>query len=115
MIRLHVLAVPHTASTKEYTVCAFTQKVINFCKMYKEQGMYVIHYGHEASQVICDEHVTVTTQKLLDDAYGIYDWKNRGLKYVMGDIVQKTFNEKVEINEQQELIIVIPEKYEKCK
>ena len=92
MIRLHVLAVPHTASTKEYTVCAFTQKVINFCKMYKEQGMYVIHYGHETSQVICDEHVTVTTQKLLDDAYGIYDWKNRGLKYVMGDIVQKTFN-----------------------
>lgn len=93
MIRLHVLAVPHTASTKEYTVCAFTQKVINFCKMYKEQGMYVIHYGHEASDVICDEHVTVTTQKLLDDAYGIYDWKNRGLKYVMGDIVQRTFNE----------------------
>jgi FkbM family methyltransferase len=93
MIRLHVLAVPHTASTKEYTVCAFTQKVINFCKMYKEQGMYVIHYGHEASNVICDEHVIVTTQKLLDDAYGVYDWKNQGLKFQMGDIVQRTFNE----------------------
>jgi FkbM family methyltransferase len=61
--------------------------------MYKEQGMYVIHYGHEASNVICDEHVTVTTQKLLDDAYGIYDWKNQGLKFQMGDIVQRTFNE----------------------
>ena len=93
MIRLHVLAVPHTASTKEYTVCAFTQKVINFCKMYKEQGMYVIHYGHEESQVICDEHVTVTTQKLLDDAYGKYDWRNNGLRYEMGDIVQRTFNQ----------------------
>lgn len=93
MIRLHVLAVPHTASTKEYTVCAFTQKVINFCKMYKEQGMHVIHYGHENSDVICDEHVTVTTQKLLDDTYGIYDWKNLGLRFKQGDIVYQTFNE----------------------
>lgn len=92
MIRLHVLAVPHTASTKDYTVCAFTQKVINFCKMYKEQGMHVIHYGHENSNVVCDEHVTVMTQKVLDDTYGIYDWKNLGLRFEMGDIVQQTFN-----------------------
>jgi len=92
MIRLHVLSVPHTASTKEYTVCAFTQKVINFCKMFKEEGMYVIHYGHEDSDVICDEHVTVTTQALLEKVYGVYDWKNRGLKYNQQDEVFQTFN-----------------------
>ncbi len=92
MIRLHVLAVPHTASTKEYTVCAFTQKVINFCKMYKEQGMYVIHYGHEHSDVVCDEHVTVTTQELLESEYGIYDWKNEGLRFKQDDRVYQTFN-----------------------
>lgn len=93
MIRLHVLAIPHTASTKEYTVCAFTQKVINFCKMFKEQGMYVIHYGHEHSEVECDEHVTVTTQALLEKVYGIYDWKNQGLKYNQQDEVFQTFNQ----------------------
>ena len=92
MIRLHVLAIPHTASTKEYTVCAFTQKVINFCKMFKDEGMYVIHYGHEHSQVECDEHVTVTTQALLEKVYGIYDWKNQGLKYNQQDEVFQTFN-----------------------
>lgn len=92
MIRLHVLAIPHTASTKEYTVCAFTQKVINFCKMFKEEGMYVIHYGHEHSEVECDEHVTVTTQALLEKVYGIYDWKNQGLKYNQEDEVFQTFN-----------------------
>lgn len=92
MIRLHVLAVPHTASTKEYTVCAFTQKVINFCKMYKEMGMHVIHYGHEESDVICDEHVTVTDRALLERVYGIYDWKNQGLKYNQEDEVFQTFN-----------------------
>ena len=93
MIRLHVLAIPHTASTKEYTVCAFTQKVINFCKMFKEEGMYVIHYGHEHSEVECDEHVTVTTQALLEKVYGIYDWKNQGLKYNQEDEVFQTFNQ----------------------
>ena len=93
MIRLHVLAIPHTASTKEYTVCAFTQKVINFCKMFKDQGMYVIHYGHEHSEVECDEHVTVTTQALLEKVYGIYDWKNQGLKYNQEDEVFQTFNQ----------------------
>lgn len=93
MIRLHVLAVPHTASTKEYTVCAFTQKVINFCKMFKEQGMYVIHYGHERSEVICDEHVTVTNDDILYQAYGDHDWKTFGLKYNASDIAYKTFTE----------------------
>jgi FkbM family methyltransferase len=93
MIRLHVLSVPHTASTKEYTVCAFTQKVINFCKMYKDMGMHVIHYGREDSDVICDEHVTVTTRALNEKVYGIYDWKNQGLKYNQEDEVFKTFNE----------------------
>ena len=92
MIRLHVLAVPHTASTKEYTVCAFTQKVINFCKMYKEQGMHVIHYGHENSEVVCDEHVTVMTQDVLDRVYGIYDWKGEGLRFNTTDEVYQTFN-----------------------
>lgn len=92
MIRLHVLAVPHSASNKEYTVCAFTQKVINFCKMFKDQGMYVIHYGHEHSEVVCDEHVTVMTKELLDRVYGIYDWKNEGLRFKQGDEVYQTFN-----------------------
>lgn len=93
MIRLHVLAVPHSVSTKEYLVCAFTQKVINFCKMFKDEGMHVIHYGHEHSDVICDEHVTVMTQDLLEKVYGVYDWKNRGLRYNQNDEVFKTFNE----------------------
>jgi len=93
MIRLHVLSVPHTASTKEYTVCAFTQKVINFCKMFKEQGMHVIHYGHDRSEVICDEHVNVTNDEVLRQAYGDYDWRITGLKYNTSDSAYQTFND----------------------
>lgn len=90
MIRLHVLSVPHTVSRKDYTVCAFTQKVLNFCKMFKDQGMYVIHYGHEDSEVVCDEHVSVTTRKLFDEQFGDYDWKRYGLISDNG-IVSGTF------------------------
>jgi glycosyltransferase involved in cell wall biosynthesis len=92
MIRLHVLSVPHAPSGKQYTVCAFVQKVINFCKMYKEQDMHVIHYGHEDSEVVCDEHVTVTDQALLDRVHGIYDWRVSGFKFTEGDEVYQTFN-----------------------
>ena len=49
-------------------------------------GMHVIHYGHEESDVICDEHVTVTDRALLERVYGIYDWKNQGLKYNQEDV-----------------------------
>jgi FkbM family methyltransferase len=104
MIRLHVLGIPHTSSRKEFTVCAFTQKVINFCKMYKEQGMYVIHYGREDSQVICDEHVPVSSIELWEKVYGHNNWKEKGLIFDLSDEMYKTFTENSirEINKRKQ-------------
>lgn len=93
MIRLHVLGIPHTSSRKEFTVCAFTQKVINFCKMYKDQGMYVIHYGREDSEVICDEHVTVSSIELWEKVYGHNNWKEKGLIFDQNDEMYKIFTQ----------------------
>lgn len=81
-IRLHVLGVPHTKSTREYTTCAFTQKLINSCEMFKSMGMEVIHYGHPDSQVDCDEHVDVVSRETFDKEYAHIDWKKDGIPYL---------------------------------
>ena len=89
--RFHAIGVPHTISNKDYVACAFTQKVVKFCKMMKDLGHEVIHYGHDKSDVECDENVGVTNDEVLRGAYGDYDWKTQNFKYDLEDSAYKHF------------------------
>lgn len=93
-MRFHVLALPHTVTRKDYSACAFTMKVLKFCKMMTERGHTVIHYGHADSDVICTEHVPVTDNDVLRTAYGDHDWRRGFFKYNTQDHAHKTFNER---------------------
>ena len=90
--RFHMLAVPHAVSTPEYSSCAFTQKVIKMSKMLKSRGHTVIHYGHEDSNVECDENVAVTTNADLEASYPGHDWRTQGWpQYRLDDQAYRNF------------------------
>lgn len=95
-MRFHVPGLAHTISTPEYSSCAFTAKVVKLCKMLKHLGHEVIHYGHEASEVQCDEHVPVTDYADLVESYGKHDWRREGWpKFdAVNDLIYKKFNAK---------------------
>lgn len=88
---LHVLGVPHTKTTEEFSACAFTQKVFKFCKMMTSRGHKVIHYGTEGSNPDCSENVTVLSQDVWNEVYGEHDFKSKSFKYDREDKAYRLF------------------------
>tara|TARA_R110000803_G_scaffold29036_5_gene66570 strand:+ start:52 stop:2019 length:1968 start_codon:yes stop_codon:yes gene_type:complete len=68
-LRIHVLGVPHTKTTLDYTGCAYTMKVWKFCKMMKARGHFIMHYGHEESNPDANENISVINKKEFDEVY----------------------------------------------
>lgn len=58
-MKIHVLGLPHTQTTEEFSTCAFTQKTVTLCKMLTRRGHHVTHYGVEGSNPECTENVSV--------------------------------------------------------
>ena len=73
-MRFHVINLPHTQATKKYNCCAFTQNVINFCKMMHSLNHTIYFYGGEGSEVDCTEHITIVTNEERQLWFGHNDW-----------------------------------------
>ncbi len=68
--RFHIIYPYFILPNAENTVCAFTQKARKFSKMMTGKGHFVYFYGHEKTQVECNELVAVLSEQDFITAYG---------------------------------------------
>jgi glycosyltransferase involved in cell wall biosynthesis len=74
-LRFHVLGMAHLPTKREISPCAYTQKIVNLCRMLKAHGHAVFLYGVEGSDVQCDEFVPVVSKAVWHFQFKDYDWK----------------------------------------
>lgn len=60
-MRFHVLGIPQIDTNKNFALCGFLNKIVNFCRMMKELGHTVFLYTGEHNTAPCDEAVCVIT------------------------------------------------------
>jgi glycosyltransferase involved in cell wall biosynthesis len=60
--RLHLVGLPHTQTTSAYLSCAYTQKVVKFCRM-MESRYQVVLYAGEQNEAPCAEHVPLLSEQ----------------------------------------------------
>lgn len=66
-IRLHLLALPHTITSNDFSHCAFTGKVLRFSPMMISRGFEVFHYGIETSESGATKQIDLISKEEWDD------------------------------------------------
>lgn len=61
-MRFHVLGMAHTQTTKDFSSCAYTQKIRLFCKMMMAKGHEVYLYAGENNDAPCTQHYVCITE-----------------------------------------------------
>jgi glycosyltransferase involved in cell wall biosynthesis len=92
MKTFHILGLAHIPSSKEYSSCAYTQKVVNLCKMLNQLGHKVYLYCTEDSDVPDVGMITVGSRETRLKVYGDYDWRSQFFKHDPKDEVHLEFN-----------------------
>lgn len=90
-MRFHILGVPHTIASSDYTACAYTQKAVKFAKMMAALGHECIHYGHEDSTIPGAEHVTTLSRETFERVYGSHDHRAYQFRYDVTDDAYREF------------------------
>ncbi len=75
--RFHIVGLPHTQTTAAYVACAYTQKVIKFCRMMKSLGHEVFLYASEDNEAPCDELITIVSKKEQRKWFGEHDFRQQ--------------------------------------
>ena len=91
-MRFHLLGLAHIPTAKEYSNCAYTQKIVKLGTMLRGLGHELLFYGTEGSQVDCGEFVQVSSEQDRIDTYGEYDWRSGFFKQDYADHAHQVFN-----------------------
>lgn len=62
-MRFHLISLPHTQTTNDYSACAFTEKVRNFAKMMMGRGHEIFLYAGEYNDVPCTKYYICITEQ----------------------------------------------------
>ena len=74
-MKLHVVSLPHTQTTRRFLHCAYTMKVVKFCKMMLPDCEVVLYAGDE-NDAPCTEHVPLFTEAEREQRFGKWDTNN---------------------------------------
>lgn len=88
----HLLGLAHLPTYRDYSPCAFTQKIVKLGRMLKALDHQVIFYGGEGSEVECDEFVQVVSDAERAACYGDYDRRTEFFRHDPDDSAHRTFN-----------------------
>lgn len=113
-MRFHVLGLPWTATTEEYLTCAYTQKLLKFCRMMEPRGHEIFLYATEQNEAPCAEHVALLSEEERHGYFGAWG-SDALLTRVTWDITQEpwvVFNERaaaaiLERGEPEDLVLLV--------
>ena len=63
-MRFHIVSLPHTQTTLEYTSCAFTEKVRRFVIMMNMLGHETFLYSGDENTTECTEHISCIPEEM---------------------------------------------------
>lgn len=70
---LHLIGLPHTETTSDFLICAYTQKIVKFCRMMMGGGRKVILYGGSENEAPCDEFVSLFSEAERVGWFGLWN------------------------------------------
>ena len=73
-MRFHIPGVFHNRTSKTLNpCCAFSQKILNLCKMLRMCGHEVYHYGNAGGEPDCTEHVDLLSEAEYQEHFSVID------------------------------------------
>lgn len=94
---LHMIGLPHTKVSNEYSHCAFTGKVFRFSKMMQAYGYKVVEYSPEGSESEAKVKIPILTNDEFVSLSKLYQEEHPGTVARMDSTLFRKYNENLNL------------------